>query len=229
MFRRLRPAPPEPTGPDRLHYRSRREGTLASLSQCALGTFPTGDQKPPELGSQLPSPWKAPPSHVKLDCSSGLVTLQAVGLGHRPDPWERGSPSGQRGEGLPGEALSGAVGAPPPWPRDRLCTVPAPPRLCPQPVRSQMPGDLKGLSSVSMRVGQGKSRCPQVAPSPGRVTSLYVSSGALGSGSVTIVLCGCCSRWGSENAMKSLLWGSWGSCDCGGGGTGRKNPCKLTF
>lgn len=111
MFRCLHPAPPEPTGPDRLHYRSRREGTLVSVSQCALGTFPTRDQKPPELGSQLPSPWKAPPSHVKLDCSSGLATLQAVGLGHRPDPWERGSPSGQRGEGLPGEALGGAVGA----------------------------------------------------------------------------------------------------------------------
>lgn len=45
----------------------------------------------------------------------------------------------------------------------------------------------------------------------------------------TIVLCRCCSRWGSENAMKSLLWGSWGSCDCVCVGGGRKNPCKLTF
>lgn len=30
----------------------------------------------------------------------------------------------------------------------------------------------------------------------------------------TIVFCGRYSRWGSENAMTSLLWGSQGSFDC---------------
>lgn len=63
---------------------------LFSLSQCALGTFPTDDQKPPELGSQLPRPEKPLPYHVKIKYSSGLAALQAVGLGHSPDPWEGG-------------------------------------------------------------------------------------------------------------------------------------------
>lgn len=45
----------------------------------------------------------------------------------------------------------------------------------------------------------------------------------------TIVLCRCCSRWGSENAMKSLLWGSWGSCDCVCVGGGQKESLQINI